>query len=254
VSEAEAEYRQAIAISQKVTADNPAVTRFRVFLGNHHHGLGDLLSQTGKPAEAEAEYRRALEICAKLAADNPKVPHHRKVVASCHEDLSVVLRRLGRPAEARDGCDQAIAIREVLVQEVPKVRMYRSDLAWSYRRRGLARGDVDDLAGAAADARRAIALWEGLPSRTDGEWFETAFARAALAGLAGRDGSGVSAAEAASEADVAMALLGRAVALGFRSLDSFSTEDALDPLRGRDDFRLLLMDLAMPAEPFATAR
>jgi len=29
------------------------------------------------------------------------------------------------------------------------------------------------------------------------------------------------------------------------------TEYALDPLRGRADFRRLLMDLDMPAEPFA---
>jgi hypothetical protein len=51
-----------------------------------------------------------------------------------------------------------------------------------------------------------------------------------------------------------MALLGRAVALGFRSRDRFGTEDALASLRGRDDFQLLMMDRAMPAEPFAAAR
>jgi hypothetical protein len=31
-------------------------------------------------------------------------------------------------------------------------------------------------------------------------------------------------------------------------------EDALDPLLGREDFRLLMMDLAMPADSFAAAR
>ena len=223
-------------------------------LAGSHNSLGNLLWGTGKLSEAEAEFRRALEILQKLAADHPKVPEHRNDVASCHTNLSVVLRRLGRPAEARDGCDQAIAIREALVQGVPKVPMYRSHLARSYRRRSLARGDLGDPAGTAADARRAMALWDGLPSRTGQEWFETACAHAALAGRAGRAGSGVSAAEAASEADVAMALLGRAVAMGYRSPDGFGTEDALDSLRGRDDFRLLLMDLAMPADPFAAAR
>ena len=164
-------------------------------------------------------------------------------MASCHENLSVVLRRLGRPTEARDGCDQAIAIREVLVQEVPKVPMYRSDLARSYRRRGLARGDLDDLAGAAADARRAIALWEGLPSRTGEEWFETASARAALAGLAARDGAGVSAAEGKAEADQAMALLRKAVGMGYRDAVAVRTDSALDPLRQREDFQKLLEEL-----------
>jgi hypothetical protein len=162
-----------------------------------------------------------------------------------------MLRRLGRPAEARDGCDQAIAIREALVREVPKVPEYRSRLAYSYRRRGLARGDLGDPAGAAADARRAVALGEGLPSRTGQGWFQTACARAALAGLAGRSGSGVSAAEAVTEADATMALLRRAVAMGDRSPDEFRTEAALDPLRSRDDFSLLMRDLEFPSDPLA---
>jgi hypothetical protein len=63
----------------------------------------------------------------------------------------------------------------------------------------------------------------------------------------------VSAAEAASEADAAMALLREAVGRGYRSHAFYRHEDALDPLRGRDDFQLLMMDLAMPAEPFARA-
>jgi hypothetical protein len=71
------------------------------------------------------------------------------------------------------------------------------------------------------------------------------------AGLAGPAGSGVSAAEAVTEADAAMALLHRAVAMGYCSPGAFRTEEALDPLRSRDDFKLLMMDLAMPAEPVA---
>jgi hypothetical protein len=37
----------------------------------------------------------------------------------------------------------------------------------------------------------------------------------------------------------------------YRNPDIFRSEDALDPLRGRDDFRLLMLDLAFPAEAFA---
>jgi hypothetical protein len=49
----------------------------------------------------------------------------------------------------------------------------------------------------------------------------------------------------------AMGSLHKAVAMGYRSPDSYRTEDALDPLRDRDDFRALMIDLAVPAEPFA---
>jgi serine/threonine-protein kinase len=254
LSEAEAEIREAIALYQKLVDSNPAVTDFRSKLASYHNSLGLLLLQTGQPAEAESELRRALDIFRKLADDNPKVPVYRKAEADVDDNLSDVLRRLGRPADARALCERAVAAREVLVREDPNDPMFRSHLAWSYRRRGLALGDLGDVAGAAADARRAIALWEGLPSRTGYEWFETACAHVALAGLAGRAGSGVSAAEAVTEADAAMALLPKAIAMGYPSLYSFRTPDALDPLRGRDDFRLMMMDLAMPAGPFAPPR
>ena len=82
-------------------------------------------------------------------------------------------------------------------------------------------------------------------------WYLRACCHAALAGLAG---AGMSAGPAAAEADAAMALLHQAVAKGHRNAAAFRTDDALDPLRGREDFRLLMMDLAFPTEPFAEAR
>ena len=42
--------------------------------------------------------------------------------------------------------------------------------------------------------------------------------------------------------------------MGYRNGAGFRTADALDPLRGRDDFRLLMMDLEMPANPFAAGQ
>jgi hypothetical protein len=78
-------------------------------------------------------------------------------------------------------------------------------------------------------------------------------AHAALAGVADQPNSGVSAAQAASEVDTAITSLRRAIAMGYRSPNAFRTDDALDPLRNRPEFRLLAMDLAFPAEPFAGA-
>jgi hypothetical protein len=39
--------------------------------------------------------------------------------------------------------------------------------------------------------------------------------------------------------------------MGYRNRIGLRLESALDPLRSRDDFQLLMMDLAFPAEPFA---
>jgi hypothetical protein len=74
------------------------------------------------------------------------------------------------------------------------------------------------------------------------------------AGLAGQAGAGAAAAEGEKQTARAMGSLHKAVAMGYRSPDAYRNEDALDPLRDRDDFRLLMMDLAMPTEPFAAAR
>ena len=58
-----------------------------------------------------------------------------------------------------------------------------------------------------AEDRRAVALYDALPSRTGELWFLSACAHAAPAGLADQAGSGVSAAEAASDAETAVARL-----------------------------------------------
>jgi hypothetical protein len=52
---------------------------------------------------------------------------------------------------------------------------------------------------------------------------------------------------------VAMALLRKAVGMGYHRVNAFRADDALEPLRVRTDFQLLMMDLEMPAEPFAGA-
>jgi len=134
------------------------------------------------------------------------------------------------------------------------VPFYRGRLAWNCLNRGLARRALGDHPGAAVDIQRAVALVDALPSRTAELSFLSACAHAALAGLAGEAGRHASAAEASGEAGAAMALLRKAVAMGDRDPGALRTEDALDPLRDRLDFRLLLMDLSFPAEPFAAPR
>ena len=99
--------------------------------------------------------------------------------------------------------------------------------------------------------RGGLGLYDGLQWRSGEEWFETACCHAALEGLAGRPGSGVSAAEVSEHVAHSMALLRKAVGLGYRNASDFRIESALEPLRNCDDFRLLLLDVAFPATPFA---
>jgi len=48
-----------------------------------------------------------------------------------------------------------------------------------------------------------------------------------------------------------MTILRKVAAGGFRDADLLRVEPGLDPLRSRADFRLLMLDLDFPAEPFA---
>jgi hypothetical protein len=43
----------------------------------------------------------------------------------------------------------------------------------------------------------------------------------------------------------------QSAAMGYRNPNPYQTESALDRLRKRPDFRVLITDLAMPAKPFA---
>ncbi|MFI5461229.1 MAG: tetratricopeptide repeat protein [Isosphaerales bacterium] len=250
-SEAEAEHRKAQALYQKLADANPSETAIGEGLAVSHYYIGSLLSVRGDTTGALAAYGKAVAILQELADGDAKLLSARDWLAFVHSVKADELRHMGSSALARDGYDRSIAIKERLVQDHPQHPYWRRQLAGNVRGRGLARLDMGDLAGAAADARRALGLFGGLPAPTGDDWFATSCCHAALAGLAGRDASGVSAGEAFSEADKAMALLQKTVGSGYRNPDAFRTESALDPLRNRPDFQLLMMDLAFPVEPFA---
>jgi hypothetical protein len=117
------------------------------------------------------------------------------------------------------------------------------------RRRGLTLVDLGDPAGAAADLRCALKSIEGLPFLSAWYAFQKACCHAALAGLAGRPGSRVSAVEGEEAAAKAMACLGRAVADGYQNAHELRLEPALDPLRNRPDFKNLMAELEKNSPP-----
>ena len=146
---------------------------------------------------------------------------------------------------------------------------WRCASLWS-RRIPSSRSTARALARRTSDSGRCDATWKTRPEQQppgsarahydankslDGEHtFFLACCHAGLAGLAGRPGSGVSAGERADQAEKAMAVLRQAVTMGYRNPDACRTESALDPLRDRPDFRLLLLDLGFSANPFARDR
>ncbi len=74
LKEAEAEYRTALAIREKLADDNPAVSEFRKQLQASHFNLANLLRQTGRLKEAEDLFRSALAMERGARPGQPRRP------------------------------------------------------------------------------------------------------------------------------------------------------------------------------------
>ena len=247
-AEAEAECRAGLAIVRRLVDDNPAVTDFRELLAIAHDNLGRLLLQRGEPVAAEAESRTALAILQRLADEHRADPSYPDRLAFFHYRLGDALRVLGRLDEARGCYDRAIT---AVGPAAPWIRPTMTGDGCSRTRCG----DAGWPSGTAAirpvrrPIRGRVRLEDGLPP-SPWNLFEVACCHAALAGLAGRAGSGVPAAEGEAEAAKAMEWLRKAIANGYRNTNELRIESALDPLRDRPDFKKLMGDLEKksPAE------
>ena len=153
-----------MAIQQKLADDNPAVTDFRSGLADSHNDLGDLLSETGKPAEAEVEFRKAMAIQQKLADDNPAVTEFRSVLAYSHINLGNLLSHMGKPAEAEAEYRKALAILQKLADDNPAVTQFRGPLADSHNSLGALLSNTGKPAEAEAEYRQAPAIFQKLAS------------------------------------------------------------------------------------------
>jgi eukaryotic-like serine/threonine-protein kinase len=247
-------YRFALAIRQKTADARPDDIQAQIQFADSLRQLGQILVQFGRPYDAIAYLERGEEAWIKIIEAQPDVPEHRHSLASRQLETAAVLLRLQRPAEARVRCQRAVAQSELLMRARPNAQSSRLSLAVALFRLGQARQGEADVVGAAADWRRAIALLEAVSDPTGELVFIDAACHASIASLAGRGGTLVSPSERDAEIDTAMALLRRAIGQGYRNPDIYRTENGLDSLRGRDDFRLLMMDMAMPADPLAHDR
>jgi tetratricopeptide (TPR) repeat protein len=215
--------------------------RFRV--AKMRHVLGEL-------QEAEKDFDQAVSICKQLAADFPTVPKYQLVLAGLHNNLGWLLAREKRFAEAFTALDAGLAVLQKLVEAHPKNTEYATHLGWNHVYRGAAlvrSGSADGRSKAAADLRRALELWANVPAPHSETRFERSRALALLAGLGNEAKSGVTNAEAAMFADQAVAALRDALSAGWNEPDELK-EPEFDSLRGRDDFKKLVLEREAKSE------
>ena len=126
-SEAEAEYRKALAIQQKLADDNPAVTDSAA-PGTQPQRTSACCSRIrASRAEAEAEYRKALAIRQKLADDNPAVTQiPQPPGGQPRQPRPAACIRRASQSEAEAEYRKALAIRQKLADDNPAVTDFRT--------------------------------------------------------------------------------------------------------------------------------
>jgi tetratricopeptide (TPR) repeat protein len=251
--EALTEIQKAREIWQKLAEANPAVTEFQRMLAESHSDIGLVLSRAGKPAEALKECHKARDIWQKLADGNPAVTEFQRGLAESYNFIGWLHAREKRFTEAFAALNRGLAIGQKLSDAHPTITVHTKHLGYSHAWRGWARVCAGHPALAAADLRRALALWEKAKAADSWTRLERGRALALLAGLSGEVKSGVTAAEAATFADQAVAALRDAISDGWNWPNQLKEPD-FDAVRARPDFQKLLAELEARSGPKATPK
>ena len=247
--EAEAILRRAVDLAGRLVVDFPKVPEYRViFLALNLYNLADLLRNNGRVTEGEAAYTHALEALDGAPAPATDIMLGRLIRAGAWGHLGQA--RLGRSESAGaarllglalDASRTALELDPHNIQPLNLVAEFGADLS-------RARLMLGERAGAADAATEAASAAGELP-RAAGEQPES-FVDAAC--LFARCAPAAGDPERQREyEDRAAVMLRMAVAKGFRDADRLVRDQDVARLMLRPDLQLLMMDLAMPADPFA---
>ena len=133
---AEADYRQALELLEKLVAEFPTVPRHRESLAKACNSLGLIEESTGRLADAEGHLRRELPLVERLAEDFPDRPEHRRVLARTLTNLGSVLLGQDRAGEAEPILRRAIAVNDAIAAKLPDDVQIRLDLAKDHNNLG----------------------------------------------------------------------------------------------------------------------
>lgn len=233
---------------EKFLADRPGDTTVQGQYMGTLSTLGAALGRLDRYDESAKVIRRTMELLSEHCQRDPNNVFLRGELMVCRGNLGLTLTRAGLHREAVAAFSEYRAtVREATGEddwshEADQAAHYRILFAYSLRE-----------IGRHPDAEREIGVARKLARDEPEALFEIARYDARGARLLARSGAPSPAVRALE--DQAMDGLRRAVRSGFSDLaDLRGFPDDLDTLRTRPDFKLLMMDLAMPASPFAEAR
>jgi tetratricopeptide (TPR) repeat protein len=239
---------QGIAFGKVQVRDHRHDIEMRLHLARLEGTLGWVEKSQGRQLEALKIYRSAADTLGALARENPLLIHVRSNWVGMLHGLSNMQTDLGRYAEAEQSARASIEVAEALVREVPSNPFYRRLTGYGYGILGKALAKRGSPGEALAMTRKAVAIIETSAEVTDLVNLACAFA---LASTWADPAEGAGATERQRrDADRAVAMVRRAISMGWADSSNLKNEPDLDSLRSRPDFQALLMDLDFPADPF----
>ncbi len=226
-----------------------AVIRDQTQLISIYSQIAGIHARAGRTSQALTSREPALAVATRLVDAHLGDLGIQAELAGAYLNIADLLSTIGKPSEALTWSEKALSIQRKMVDA--ELSDSRYSLAVGIRHHGIALLKCSRPTEAVRAFREAIGLLEGLESPTSGAIYDLACVQSLLSAVTSDPGSGLTAHDGQAEADQAMKSLGRAVAAGWKDRAHMNADTDLDPLRNRNDFRALMMDLALPTKPFA---
>lgn len=247
--QAEESFRNAANVIQKLADEYPTRPDYRSLMASSRSNLGNLLTRLKRYPQAEEAYTAARAGYERLADDFPLVSEYQADLGKVLAGLAF-LKSLGKDHAAASKLLKQASVRDQAALRVePKNPTYRE----AYRTHLAVLAEVHGSANehvAAADTADELARFNFDPAA---DTFTAAWVTVRCVDLAREDNLlAVDEGEALARAyaDRAMAHLQAAVRHGFKDITRLKKNRDFDPLRSRNDFRKLLLDLdAASARP-----
>jgi tetratricopeptide (TPR) repeat protein/tRNA A-37 threonylcarbamoyl transferase component Bud32 len=217
-----------------------------------HGQIAAIHARAGRNSQALASREPAVAVATRLATAGLDDLGFQSELARAYLGIGDLLTTTGAPSEALPWYDKAVAIQRRLVEA--ELSGSQQNLASSLRLRGITLQKCGRAAEAVSAFREAINLLAGIASPTSGDIYDLACCQSLLSGVAPDAGSGLAAADGQADADQAILSLRRAFAAGWKRLDYMRADTDLDPICGRRDYQVLILDHVFPRNPFGPDR
>ena len=217
--QATTELQQAADIDRKLADEFPNVQSYQVNLGGNYCNLGILMRVQGKSTESLEWFEKAVKVLTPVHEKEPRDTNAKGFLRNSLRSRAEIYDRTGKHFEAVNDWDKVINLSPT--SEQPEQRASRAS---SRVRAGL----VVEAVAEVAELTKSL-NWNA------SQWYDFA----CIYSLA----TSKFADKKQEYAGRAIELLTKAVKAGYKDAAHMATDTDLDPLRNRDDFKKLLVDL-----------